>query len=125
MKNLIAVTLIAVSALFAAGCAFNAKEQVPGTSWKKAVIDVATNGVTHAEIDGYNSKKDVALSVNPDTHVVTLGSVMNPANTTAAGVANQITITANGDTAVKIGNAVAGAVGTGIGAAGAAGLTGH
>lgn len=113
--------LIASAFALLPGCAFNAKDQVPGVSWKRAVIDADTNGVTHCEIDNYNSKKDVALTVNPQTHAVTLGSVMNPANTTAAGIANQITITANGDAATKVSGAVSAGLGSLAGsAAGAA-----
>lgn len=117
MKNKVrGMMVMGMLALAAGGCAFNAKDQVPGVSWKKAVVDVDTNGVTHCEIDNYDSKKDVALSVNPQTHVVTLGSVMNPSNTTAAGVANQITIQANGDAAAKITGAVSSGLGTLVGA---------
>ena len=118
MKKLI---VIAGAGLFMTGCAFNAKDEVPGVQWDSATIDIGTNGITHCVITKYNSKKDIQLAVNPVTHAVTLGSVMNPSNTLAAGVASsqQINaqanaITATGTAATSLLNSINTAAGAGV-----------
>lgn len=105
------VIVAGLCAVLLTGCKFDAATSVPGVSWKHAEITVGTNGQTHCVIDGYNSKKDIALTVDPVTHAATLGAVMNPANTHEAGIANVNSITATGDAAVKITDALANGAG--------------
>jgi len=117
--------LFLVPALILSGCAFNAKDEVPGTQWNKAIMSISTNGTASCEIDRYNSKKDVEFSYNPITHSMSLGSVMNPSNTMAASVAiqaqgqaNTSQITASGAAASQI----ISALGSAAAAADAAGV---
>ena len=118
------ISLCTVSLLGAVGCAFNAKDEVPGVQWKSAVVSIATNGTASLAIVGYNSKKDISFQFNPETKLFTLGAVMNPANTQAAGVASQLQITAQGDAVNKVIQSIGSTVGTVSGTVAGAALFG-
>ena len=124
MKKLTSLSLCSIALIALSGCAFNAKDEVPGVQWKSAVVSVNTNGTASLAIVGYNSKKDISFQFNPETKLFTLGAVMNPANTQASGVASQLQITAQGDAVNKVMQSIGSTVGTVAGTAAGAALIG-